>query len=109
MSDEPDFKNPNRMPVISVMDLARLDDGEQAEGYRDGGAGLPCGDNRSRSYWHGWRQGARDGGHRDRDGDFWDSMLTSAVVPDGVGLDTLADRVEACRRTLREIEQREGR
>lgn len=107
MSDEPDFQNLNRMPVISVMDLARLDDDEQAEGYRDGGAGLPCGDNRSRSYWHGWRQGARDGGHRAKDGDFWDSMLTSAVAPNG-DISTLRQRVEDCRETLREIERREA-
>lgn len=102
MTIEPDFKNPNREPVISLMDLARLDDTEQAEGYRDGHEGLPCGDNRSRSYWHGWRQGARDGGHRDRDGDFWDSMLTSNIAPGGTGIDSLGARVEACRTILRD-------
>jgi hypothetical protein len=102
MTIEPDFKIPNREPVISLMDLARLDDEEQAEGYRDGAEGLPCGGNRSRSYWHGWRNGARDGGHRDRNGDFWDSMLTSNVVPGGAGIASLGERIEACRKILRE-------
>lgn len=46
MTIEIDFRNPNREPVISLMDLARLSDKERAEGYRDGAAGLPCGDNR---------------------------------------------------------------
>ena len=41
MTIQPDFKNPNREPVISIMDLARLDDGEMQEGYRDGFEGLP--------------------------------------------------------------------
>lgn len=102
MTIEPDFKNPNREPVISLMDLARLDESEQREGYQDGCEGLPCGDNRSRSYWHGWRQGARDGGHRNRDGDFWDSMLTSNVVPDGAGIATLSARIDAYRKMLRD-------
>lgn len=100
MTIEPDFKNPNREPVISLMDLARLDDGEQAEGYRDGAEGLPCGDNRSRSYWHGWRQGSRDAGYRAKDGDFWDSMLAGNVVPRGAGIASLAERIEDCRKVL---------
>lgn len=38
------------------------------EGYRDGLAGdVEPGDNRSLSYWHGWRNGAVDGGHREKD------------------------------------------
>lgn len=102
MTIEPDFKNPNRQPVISLMDLARLNDVEQSEGYRDGYEGLPCGDNRSRSYWHGWRQGSRDGGHRDRNGDFWDSMLVSNAVPGGAGIASLGERIEACRKILRD-------
>ncbi len=101
MTIDPDFKNPNREPFVSLMDLARLDNIEQAEGYRDGAGGLPCGDNRSRSYWHGWRQGARDAGHRAKNGDFWDSMLTSAVVPNGAGIASLDERIEACRKILR--------
>lgn len=96
----PDFSNPNREPVLSVMDLARLNDEEVAEGYQDGYGGYPCGDNRSRSYWHGWRQGARDGKHRDIDGDHWDRILAHAIAPGGqtVGLER---RIEACRQMLR--------
>lgn len=99
MSD-PDYLNPNREPVISVRDLAVLDDDEVLEGYNDGREGLPCGDNRSRSYWHGWRQGARDHGHRQGDG--WDAMLARSVVPNGTGIMTLRDRVEASRKVMRE-------
>lgn len=102
MTIDPDFKNANREPVLSLMDLARLDDAEQGEGYADGYAGLPCGDNRSRSYWHGRRQGSRDGGHRAKDGDIWDSILTAAVCPKGAGLSDLATRIEACRKALRD-------
>ncbi|MGW9331586.1 hypothetical protein [Bosea sp. NPDC055594] len=102
MTNEPDFKNPNREPVISLMDLARLDDSEMAEGFRDGADGLPCGDNRSRSYWHGWRQGSRDHGHRAKNGDMWDALLTGAVTPGGRGFADLPGRIEACRKALRE-------
>lgn len=97
----PDFTNPNREPVLTVMDLARLNDDEMAEGYWGGYGGLPCGGNRSRSYWHGWRQGARDGKHRDINGDHWDRELTRNIAPGGKGSDTVQARIEACRRTLR--------
>lgn len=50
MSIEPDFKNPKREPVISLIDPARLNDGEIEEGCRDGAEGAPCGDNRSRQF-----------------------------------------------------------
>jgi hypothetical protein len=56
------------VPVTTLADLATLDDAEVLEGYRDGFAGDPePGNNRSRSYWHGWRNGALDGGHRQKD------------------------------------------
>lgn len=100
MTIEPDFRTPNREPVISVADLARLNYAEIEEGYRDGAEGTPCGDNRSRSYWHGWRQGARDAGHRPRGGDMWDSLLVSTVAPGG-DITTLRQRVEECRAALR--------
>lgn len=51
----------NRAPVETVADLETLNADEIFEGYRDGLAGEPCGDNRSRSYWHGWRNGMVDG------------------------------------------------
>lgn len=49
-----------RAELLDVLDLA-----EMIEGYWDGKEGLPePGDNRSFSYWHGWRNGAVDGGHQ---------------------------------------------
>jgi hypothetical protein len=51
-----------RTPIITLADLATLDSVEVVEGYHDGRAGFPCGDNRSRSYWHGWRNGRADAG-----------------------------------------------
>jgi hypothetical protein len=93
--EKPDFKNRNREPVISVMDLARLDDTEVEEGYRDGTAGETCGDNRSRSFWHGWRVGALDGGRREKD--MWDSMLAINAAPGG-DMSSLPGRIATCRK-----------
>lgn len=48
-------------PVRTVADLDTLDPMEIVEGYRDGYSGEPePGNNRSRSFWHGWRNGAAD-------------------------------------------------
>lgn len=48
-------------PVTTLADLDSLCDDEVNEGYRDGRAGEPePGNNRSRSYWHGWRNGNGD-------------------------------------------------
>ena len=59
----------DREPVRTCADLATLDETEIIEGYFDGRHDEPePGDNRSRSYWHGWRNGAVDGGHREGDG-----------------------------------------
>jgi len=50
-----------RAPVSTVAELASLDEKEMLDGYRDGFDGDPePGDNRSKSYWHGWRNGAAD-------------------------------------------------
>lgn len=55
-------------PVRTVVELNMLDQDEITEGYRDGRDGEPePGNNRSRSYWHGWRNGAADGRHREND------------------------------------------
>lgn len=45
-------------PVQTVDDFHTLDDGETLEGYLDGfhGEAAPN-SSRSRSYWHGWRNG----------------------------------------------------
>jgi hypothetical protein len=55
-------------PVRTIADLDTLDHDEIVEGYMDGFGGEPePGNNRSRSYWHGWRNGAVDGRHREKD------------------------------------------
>ena len=52
------------------------------EGYEDGRAGLPePGNNRSFSYWHGWRNGAHDGGHWE--GDAAQRALVQDVIETG--------------------------
>lgn len=57
-------------PVTTLADLATLDNVEVMEGYWYGFEGWPePGNNRSRSFWHGWRNGALDGGHIKKDQD----------------------------------------
>lgn len=57
-----------RIPITKAADLAPLDEGEMVEGYMDGFRGEPePGDNRSLAFWHGWRNGAVDGKHREMD------------------------------------------
>ena len=51
-----------RAPVATLADLETLDEAEIIEGFRDGYEGWPCGENRSRSYWHGWRNAMIDKG-----------------------------------------------
>ena len=54
--------------VPSLAAVMRLDPDEMTEGYFDGLSGEPePGDNRSLSYWHGWRNGAVDAGLRLKD------------------------------------------
>lgn len=54
----------NRIPISNAIQLDLLDDKEVIQGYWDGRDGDPePGDNRSYSYWHGWRNGRVDGGH----------------------------------------------
>lgn len=53
----------NRVPVSTLADLDTLDDAEIVEGYHAGREGWPePGDNHSRAYWHGWRNGMIDSG-----------------------------------------------
>lgn len=50
-----------RIPVTTIADLDQLDMVEMTQGYRDGTNGDDePGGNRSRSYWHGWRNGRTD-------------------------------------------------
>lgn len=53
-----------RLPIQKAKLLNNLDDLECLEGYLDGLKNEPKpNDNRSYSYWHGWRNGMVDGGH----------------------------------------------
>jgi len=55
-------------PVMSAAELAVLDPDETMAGYRAGLENAPePGSDRSRSYWHGWRNGRVDGGHAQPD------------------------------------------
>lgn len=51
----------HRKPVTTIAELETLDEAEILEGYTDGLALEPePGGNRSKSYWHGWRNGRSD-------------------------------------------------
>lgn len=68
-----------RIPIRTMAQLAALDTGEILEGYFAGFYGEPePGDNRSFAYWHGWRNGTVDGGHRAKDAA--QTALASEVV-----------------------------
>ena len=55
-------------PVRTVSDLKSLEEGDVLEGYLDGVSGYPePGSDRSRGYWHGWRNGRVDAGLADPD------------------------------------------
>ena len=55
-------------PIMTLEELDLLNDEEVIEGYFDGRANEPePGGNRSKSYWHGWRNGMVDGGHAEKD------------------------------------------
>lgn len=54
----------DRKPVVTVAELDSLDPAEILEGYWDGKDGLSePGNNRSKAYWHGWRNGRSDRTH----------------------------------------------
>lgn len=58
----------DRTPVTTAAELSALEDADAdiLEGYRDALASeaddLPPGGNRSKAYWHGWRNGRTDRG-----------------------------------------------
>jgi hypothetical protein len=68
-------------PVSTIADLETLDEDEILEGYQDGMNNFPCGDNRSRSYWHGWRNGMADFRHIPSDESMW--RLANEAVDSG--------------------------
>lgn len=54
--------------VRTKEELEKLDSEEMLQGYLAGKEGVPePGSGFSRSYWHGWRNGASDFGHRQSD------------------------------------------
>jgi hypothetical protein len=53
--------------VRSVADFRSLDEAEILIGYMDGVAGLVGAEGMTRSYWHGWRNGAVDAGFIEAD------------------------------------------
>lgn len=72
----------NREPITTAAELAELDSAEVTEGYMDGFGGDPApGDNRSKSYWHGWRNGRVDGGHSAKDDA--QALLAASVIAAG--------------------------
>lgn len=84
----------DRRPVLSVDELLALDGPEMVEGYQDGRGGEPPpGDNRSRSYWHGWRVGAMDAGRIPIDADH--AALVASAAPGGKVDPRLTARWEA--------------
>ncbi|WP_043345078.1 hypothetical protein [Cupriavidus basilensis] len=55
-------------PITKPEDLSGLDDNEMVSGYCSGYCGdAEPGSDKSRAFWHGWRNGAVDGGHRQMD------------------------------------------
>lgn len=70
-----------RIPITSAEQLNMLDTDEIVEGYLDGRNNEPCGNNRSTSFWHGWRNGRVDGGHAQKDNA--QSMLAHDVLIKG--------------------------
>ena len=56
------------LPVATLADLKNLDDDEIVAGYRDG---MQCADepgsDKSRGYWHGWRNAQMDHGRMPHD------------------------------------------
>ena len=71
-----------RIPIRTAAELDLLDDAEVQEGYWDGRSNEPePGDNRSLSYWHGWRNGMFDGYHMK--GDDASAALAHDVIKSG--------------------------
>lgn len=51
----------SRQPVTTAAELETFDPAEVLEGYLDGMSGDPePGGNRSKGYWHGWRNAKND-------------------------------------------------
>jgi hypothetical protein len=72
-------------PVTTKAELELLDESDMVAGYMAGFAGEPePGSDKSRSYWHGWRNGMVDSGREQIDAA--QQMLAREVVGRYVGL-----------------------
>ena len=61
-------ESPYGAPVQTLAELETLDSAEMVEGYSDGLDNCPAPNgNRSKAYWHGWRNGMVDGSHMEPD------------------------------------------
>ena len=57
-----------REPVLTTAELEAMPYAEILDGYHDGLGNEPePGDNHSKAYWHGWRNGMVDGRHAEPD------------------------------------------
>lgn len=66
-------------PISTLSDLELQDDRDMVAGYISGSDGTSePGSDKSRSYWHGWRNGRVDGGHQPKDNH--QAVLASAFV-----------------------------
>ena len=71
----------DRTPVTTVAELETLDEADIMDGYWSGFHGEPePGDNRSKAFWHGWRNGHHD--HTGK-GDAASAKLAHEVVQSG--------------------------
>jgi hypothetical protein len=63
------MRHPEFAPVFDLADMDALDMDHVLAGYRAGlrGDPPPTASYYSRAYWHGWRNGAVDGGHAEKD------------------------------------------
>ena len=56
---------PEFTPISNIHDLAMQDSAEMIEGYRAGLDAAPePGSDKSRAFWHGWRNGMTDKGRQ---------------------------------------------
>jgi hypothetical protein len=70
-------------PVTTVDELKLLNSDEIVDGYRDGIRGAPePHNNRSRAYWHGWRNGMSDARRMPSDESM--RLLAKDVVSKGI-------------------------
>ena len=69
-------------PAKTLEEVEAFDDAELFQGYRDGMRNEPePNGNRTRAYWHGWRNGQVDA--RWRKSDFYQQKLASLFVRRG--------------------------